>query len=89
MRWSSRVPAPGVGDARAPATAGRTWPSGLILLSEAHHLTAVGDLCVPKTYGRVARGISAPGSHRSVRNSLPLHGSCRPGHLTAGFTQAQ
>jgi hypothetical protein len=39
--------------------------------------------------GRVARGISAPGSRRSVHNSLPLHGSCRPGHLVAGFTQAQ
>jgi Dienelactone hydrolase family len=30
--------------------------------------------------GRVARGISAPGPHRSVRNSLPLHGSCHPDH---------
>lgn len=39
--------------------------------------------------GRIARGISAPGLHGSVRNSLPLHGSCRPGHLAAGFTQAQ
>jgi hypothetical protein len=29
---------------------------------------------------RVARGISAPGPHRSVRNSLPLHGSCHPVH---------
>ena len=35
------------------------------------------------------RGISPLGSHRSVRNSLPLHGSCRSGHLTAGFAQAQ
>jgi phytoene dehydrogenase-like protein len=34
-------------------------------------------------------GISPPGSHRSVRDSLPSYGSCRPGHLTAGFTQAQ
>ncbi|WP_327586866.1 tyrosine-type recombinase/integrase [Nonomuraea sp. NBC_00507] len=24
-----------------------------------------------------------------MRNSLPLHGSCRSGHLTAGFAQAQ
>jgi hypothetical protein len=40
-------------------------------------------------HGRIARGISAPGFHGSVRNSLPLHGSCRPGHLAAGFTQAQ
>jgi hypothetical protein len=39
--------------------------------------------------GRIAGGISPPGFHRSVRNSLPLHGSCRPGHLAAGFTQAQ
>ena len=39
--------------------------------------------------GRVARGISAPGSHRSVRDSLPSYGSCRPGHLAAGFAQAQ
>ncbi len=30
-------------------------------------------------------GISPPGSHRSVRNSLPLHGSCRPGHLAGRF----
>ena len=22
-------------------------------------------------------------------NGLPLHGSCRPGHVAAGFTQAQ
>ena len=27
---------------------------------------------------RVAGGISAPGSHRTVRNSLPLHGSYHP-----------
>jgi hypothetical protein len=39
--------------------------------------------------GRIARGNLTPGFHRSVRNSLPLHGSCRPGHLAAGFTQAQ
>jgi hypothetical protein len=25
----------------------------------------------------------------SVRNSLPLHGSCRPGHPVSGFSQAQ
>src|SRR3954470_12496269 len=25
----------------------------------------------------------------SVRDSLPSYGSCRPGHLAAGFTQAQ
>ena len=25
----------------------------------------------------------------SVRNGLPLYGSCRPGHLAAGFAQAQ
>ncbi|WP_425173898.1 transposase family protein [Mycobacterium sp.] len=29
-------------------------------------------------------GISPPGSHRTVRNSLPLHGSCCPGHQTRG-----
>ena len=29
------------------------------------------------------------GFHRAVRNNLPLHGSCRLGHLAAGFTQAQ
>src|SRR5262249_38725158 len=34
--------------------------------------------------GRVARGDLTPGSHR-VRNSLPLHGSCRPGHLAGRF----
>jgi hypothetical protein len=28
------------------------------------------------------------GSHRSVRNRLPLHGSCHPGHQEWG-TQAQ
>jgi hypothetical protein len=40
---------------------------------------------------RVAGGISAPGSHGTVRNDLSLYGSCRPGHQTAGtvFTQAQ
>ena len=39
---------------------------------------------------RVARSIAAPGSHRSVRKSLDLYGSCHPGHQTAGtvFTQA-
>lgn len=25
-------------------------------------------------------GTAPPGSHRSVRNSLPLHGSCHPDH---------
>src|SRR6266571_1470931 len=32
-------------------------------------------------YGTVGSpgGISPPGSHRSVRNSLPLYGSCRSG----------
>src|SRR5680860_1310990 len=39
--------------------------------------------------GRVAGGISAPGSHRSVRDSLPSYGSCCPDHLVAGFAQAQ
>ena len=34
--------------------------------------------------GRVARGISAPGSHRSRRNRLQLPGSCHPDHQTAG-----
>src|SRR5215469_16706534 len=34
-------------------------------------------------------GASPPGSHRSVRDSLPSYGSCRPGHLAAGFSQAQ
>jgi hypothetical protein len=32
--------------------------------------------------GRVAPGISARGSHRTVRNNLSLHGSCRSGHQT-------
>jgi len=39
--------------------------------------------------GRVAGGIAAPGSHRSVRDSLPSYGSCCPDHLLAGFAQAQ
>jgi hypothetical protein len=39
--------------------------------------------------GRVAGGISAPGSHGSVRDSLPSYGSCCPDHLIAGFAQAQ
>ncbi len=30
--------------------------------------------------GRVAQGISALGSHRTVRDSLPLHGSYHPGY---------
>jgi hypothetical protein len=40
---------------------------------------------------RVAGGVAAPGSHRTVRNDLPLYGSCCPGHQTAGTvgTQAQ
>jgi transposase len=40
---------------------------------------------------RVAGGISAPGSHGTVRNNLSLHGSCRSGHQRAGIqvTQAQ
>ena len=38
--------------------------------------------------GRVARGISAPGPHRSVLDSLPSHGSCHPVHQEYG-TQAQ
>ena len=38
--------------------------------------------------GRVARGISAPSSHRTVRNSLPLHGSYHPGYTGKAF-QAQ
>ncbi|PWU50081.1 carbonate dehydratase [Micromonospora sp. S4605] len=29
-------------------------------------------------------GISPPGSHRTVRNSLPLHGSCHPDHQKRG-----
>jgi hypothetical protein len=38
--------------------------------------------------GRVAQGISALGSHRTVRNSLPLHGSYHPGY-TGNTVQAQ
>ena len=34
-------------------------------------------------------GISPPGSHRTVRDSLPSYGSCRSDHLRAGFTQTQ
>ena len=34
--------------------------------------------------GRVARGISAPGAHRSRRNRLQLPGSCHSDHQTAG-----
>jgi hypothetical protein len=35
-------------------------------------------------YCRVARGLSAPGSHRSVRKPLGLYGSCHPDHQTLG-----
>jgi hypothetical protein len=35
--------------------------------------------------GRVARGISAPGPHRSVLDSLPSHGSCHPVHQEQGI----
>ena len=49
----------------------------------------VDDLGVGKAFGRVAGGISAPGSHGSVRDSLPSYGSCCPDHLIAGFAQAQ
>jgi hypothetical protein len=38
--------------------------------------------------GRVAQGISARGSHGTVRNSLPLHGSYHPGY-TGNTVQAQ
>ena len=38
--------------------------------------------------GRVAQGISALGSHGTVRNSLPLHGSYHPGY-TGNTVQAQ
>ena len=40
---------------------------------------------------RVARGISPPGPHRTVRNGRPLYGSCRSGHQTVGawVTHAQ
>jgi hypothetical protein len=36
-------------------------------------------------------GVSPSGSHRSGRNSLPLPGSCHPGHPAVGgmLTQAQ
>src|SRR6266511_4927004 len=44
---------------------------------------AVGGL-LGFLFGRVARGISAPGSHRSRRNRLQLPGSCHPDLQTAG-----
>jgi hypothetical protein len=34
--------------------------------------------------GRVARGNRTPGSHRTVLDSLPLHGSCHLGHQRMG-----
>jgi hypothetical protein len=43
----------------------------------------------PISKGRVGGGVSPAAPHRSVRNSLPLHGSCRSDHLVAGFTQSQ
>jgi hypothetical protein len=39
--------------------------------------------------GRVAPGISARGSHRTVHNNLSLHGSCRSGHQTVGTVLTQ
>src|SRR3954468_22674771 len=45
----------------------------------------------PSGISRVARGVSAPGSHRTVRKPLDLYGSYRSGHQTAGsvLTQTQ
>jgi hypothetical protein len=34
---------------------------------------------------RVAPGVAARGSHRTVRDSLPSYGSCCPGHQTGGI----
>ncbi|MEU7864197.1 radical SAM protein, partial [Nonomuraea sp. NPDC049141] len=44
---------------------------------------ALSDTCKECRFGtgatgRVAPGVSARGSHRTVRNNLSLHGSCRP-----------
>ena len=40
--------------------------------------------CGVQVAGRVAPGISARGSHRSVRKPLDLHGSCHSVHQTLG-----
>jgi hypothetical protein len=71
---------------------GTTIPVAAIGDSEAHLLQHDADgVPVLLDGGRVAGGVSPSGSHRTVRNSLPLHGSCRPGHQTGGIevTQAQ
>lgn len=47
--------------------------------------------CACKNMSRVARSVSAPGSHRSRRESRDSPGSCHPGHQTMGtvLTQTQ
>ncbi|GLV88365.1 hypothetical protein Slala03_80540 [Streptomyces lavendulae subsp. lavendulae] len=56
------------------------WNSGVV------EATSTESRCC-----RVAGGITAPGSHGTVRNNLSLYGSCCPGHQTTGTlgTQAQ
>jgi len=49
-----------------------------ITLHDSRHTTLT--LMEMSRIGRVAQGISALGSHRTVRNSLPLHGSYHPGY---------
>ena len=44
------------------------------------HAATSAVLATAVDLGRVARGISAPGPHRSVLDSLPSHGSCHPVH---------
>ena len=57
--------------------------------TECRDTDANGERADDDSNGRVAGGISAPGFHRSVRDSLPSYGSCCPDHLVAGFAQAQ
>jgi hypothetical protein len=65
--------------ARQPAPRSRRPACRTRHISHSGHATFVG---------RVAQGISALGSHRTVRNSLPLHGSYHPGY-TGNMVQAQ
>jgi hypothetical protein len=52
------------------------------------HQANPGPYRTLRNVGRVAQGISALGSHGTVRNSLPLHGSYHPGY-TGNMIQAQ
>lgn len=61
--------------------------SSFSMLHQRIALARLPDPCLTAftpPFRRVAPGISARGSHRSVRKPLDLHGSCHPVHQTLG-----